>query len=98
MKRGNQGRGGCLEEFEGGANVVKATSAAHRTPVTTPTDGFVGLIGWLTASVSDTTMALAEDGEVLGSKELDMGDSGSKDTRRGDTAGGRRDGSGWFNH
>ena len=22
-----------LEEFEGGANVVKATSAAHRTPV-----------------------------------------------------------------
>ena len=33
MKRGNQGRGACLEEFEGSANVVKATSAAHRTPV-----------------------------------------------------------------
>jgi len=33
VKRGNQGGGTCLEEFEGSANVVKATSAAHRTPV-----------------------------------------------------------------
>ena len=30
---GNQGGGACLEELEGTANVVKATSAAHRTPV-----------------------------------------------------------------
>ena len=33
VKRGNQGRGACLGEFEGSANVVTATSAAHRTPV-----------------------------------------------------------------
>ena len=29
----------------------------------------------LTAFVSDTTMAPAEDGEVLGSRQLDMGNS-----------------------
>ena len=33
VKRSNQGRGARLEEFEGGAYVVKATSDAHRTPV-----------------------------------------------------------------
>ena len=43
---------------------------------TTTTDGFVSLIGWLTASVSDTTMALVGDGEVFGSRQLDMGNSG----------------------
>ena len=31
--RGNQGRGACPEEFDRGANVVKATSVTHRTPV-----------------------------------------------------------------
>ena len=36
----------------------------------------MSLIGWLTAFVSDTTMALVEDGEVLGSRQLDMGNSG----------------------
>ena len=30
---GSQWGGACLEELEGSANVVKATSAAHRTPV-----------------------------------------------------------------
>ena len=75
MKRGNQGRGACPEEFEGSANVVKATSAAWGRQFTTP-DGFVSLIGWLTASVSDTTMALVEDGALLGSRQLDMGNSG----------------------
>ena len=36
----------------------------------------MSLIGWLTASVSDTTMALVEDGALLGSRQLDMGNSG----------------------
>ena len=33
VMRGSQGGGVCLEELEGSANVVKATSAAHRTSV-----------------------------------------------------------------
>ena len=33
-------------------------------------------MGRLTAFVSQTTMALVEDGEVLGSRQLDMGHSG----------------------
>ena len=33
VNRGNLGGGACLKEFEGSANVVEATSAAHRTPV-----------------------------------------------------------------
>ena len=49
-------------------------------PFTTPPDGFVSLIGWLTAFVSDTTMALVEDGKVLGSRQLDMGNPGLGDT------------------
>ena len=36
----------------------------------------MSLIGWLTAFVSDTTMALVEDGALLGSRQLDMGNSG----------------------
>jgi hypothetical protein len=43
---------------------------------TTPRDGFVNLIGWLTAFVSDTTMALVEDGALLGTSQLDMGNAG----------------------
>ncbi len=43
---------------------------------TTTPDGFVSLIGWLTAFVSDTTMALVEDGEMLGSRQLAMGNVG----------------------
>ena len=31
----------------------------------------------LTAFVGDTTMALVEDGEVIGSSQLDMGNPGS---------------------
>ena len=76
MKRGNQGGGACLEEFEGDANVVKATSAAIEHKFTPPPDGFVSLMGRLTAFVSETTMALVENGEVLGSRQLDMGNSG----------------------
>ena len=34
------------------------------------------MIGWLTASVSDTTMTLVEDGTLLGPRQLDMGNSG----------------------
>ena len=44
---------------------------------TTPRDGFVNLIGWLTAFVSDTTKALVEYGTLLGSRQLDMGNVGS---------------------
>ncbi len=71
-----QGRGACLDELEGSANVVKATSAAHRTPVHDAARWFVNLMGWLTAFVSNATMALAEDGAALGSRQLDMGNSG----------------------
>ena len=39
-------------------------------------DGIVSLIGWLTVFVSDTIMALVEDGEMLGSRQLDMRNSG----------------------
>lgn len=48
MKRGNQGGCACPEELEGSANVVKATSAAIEHQFTRP-DGYVSLIGWLTA-------------------------------------------------
>ena len=37
---------------------------------------FVSLMGMLTATVLDTTMALVEAGELLGSAQLDMGYSG----------------------
>ena len=35
------------------------------------------LVGWLTVLVDNHTMALVEDGEVLGSTQLDKGISGS---------------------
>ncbi len=76
MKRGNQGRGACLGEFEGSANVVTATSAAHRTPVHDDAGWFCELMGRLPAFVSNTTMALVEDGVSVGSTQLDMGNSG----------------------
>ena len=58
MKRGNQGEGSCLKGFEAGANEAKATSAAIEHEFTTTPDGFVSLMGRLTAFVIDTTMAL----------------------------------------
>ena len=64
MNRGNQGGGACLGEFEGSANVVKATPLPIERQFTTPKDGFVSLIGWLTALVSDTTTALVEHGAL----------------------------------
>ena len=36
----------------------------------------MSLIGWLTAFVSDTTIALVEEGTLLGTRQLDMGNSG----------------------
>ncbi len=71
MKRGNQGRGACLGEFEGSANLVKAPPLPIERQFTTTPDGFVSLFGSLTAFVSDTTMALVEDGEVLGSRQAE---------------------------
>ena len=76
MNRRNQGRGACLEELEEGAKVVKATSAGIEHQFTTMPDGFVSLMGNLTGFVSNTTMAPVEDGEVLGSRQHDMGNSG----------------------
>ena len=76
MKRGNQGRGACLEEFEGGANVAKATSAATERQFTTTPDGLVSLVGRLTAFASKTMLALIENGASLRSSQLDMGNSG----------------------
>ena len=49
---------------------------ADECQFTTPRDGFVSLIEWLTAFVSDTTMALVEDGALLGSRQPDRGNSG----------------------
>jgi len=74
--RSGQGGGACLEELEGSANVVKAASVAWR-PLTHDAKRWFCELDWmLTAFVSDTTMALVEDGEVLGSRQLDMGNSG----------------------
>ena len=73
---GNRAGGACLEELERSASVAKATSAAHRTPVTTPTDGTVSLIGWLTTSVTDTTMALVGHGALPESRQLAIWNSG----------------------
>ena len=39
-------------------------------------DGFVSSMGWLTAFVSDSTMALVEDGTLLRPRQFDMGNSG----------------------
>ena len=36
----------------------------------TPKDSFVRSMEWLTAFVSDTTMALVEGGELLGPRQL----------------------------
>ena len=47
--------------------------------LTAPRDGFVSSMGWLTAFVSDSTMALVEDDALLGPRQLDMGHSGSKE-------------------
>ena len=60
----NRGGVACLEELEGSANVVKATPLPIERQFTTPKDGFVSLIGWLTALVSDTTTALVEHGAL----------------------------------
>ena len=36
----------------------------------------MSLIGWLTAFMSNTKMALVEDGTLLGPRRFDMGNSG----------------------
>ena len=43
---------------------------------TPPRDGFVSLIGELTAFVSESTITFAEYGEVIGSWQLAMRNSG----------------------
>ena len=50
-------------------------SLSQRCAQTMTPDGFVGFVGWLTAFVSETTMALVEVGNVLGSRQLAMGNS-----------------------
>ena len=58
------------------ALMVKATSAAIERQFFTLPDGFLSLMGRLTAFVSINTMALVEDAEVFGSRQLDTGNSG----------------------
>jgi hypothetical protein len=66
----------CLEELEGGANVVKVTPIPHRTHAHDAATNPVGLMGWLTTLVCDTPMALVEAAEVFGPRQLDMRNSG----------------------
>ena len=63
-------RGGdaCLEEFDGRANVAKATSVALRAVTKKPRCGSVSSMNWLTAFTSDITVALVEDGALFGPK------------------------------
>ena len=44
-------------------------------PCYSPEAGVVSLIGGFTTFVSDTALALVEDGALLGSRQLDMGNS-----------------------
>ena len=73
VMRGSQGGGACLEELQDSANVVKATSAAIEHQFTRTPDGFMSLMGRLTAFGSNTTMALVEHGALLGPRHSDMG-------------------------
>ena len=65
-----------MEELEGSANVVEAAFVAWRSLTHDAERWFVSFIGWLTAFVSDTTMALVEHGALPGSRQLDMGNVG----------------------
>ena len=56
--------------------MVKAASVAWRPLTHDAERWFVSLMGTLTAFMSDTTMALVEDGRLLGTRQLDMGNSG----------------------
>jgi len=73
---GNRERGTCLEGLEGNANVVTAAPPPIEHQFTTTPDGFVSLMGRLTAFASNTMMALIENGASLKSRQLDMGNSG----------------------
>ena len=76
---GNRGRGACLDGLEGNANIVTATPLPIEHQFTTTPDGFVRLVGRLTAFASNTIMALIENGASLGSRQLDVGNSGRND-------------------
>ena len=52
MKRGNQGRGACPEEFEGSANVVKATSAAWG-PLTHHAERWLCELDWMVDGIRE---------------------------------------------
>ena len=64
--------GRCLEELVESANVAKAASFAWRT-ATTPRAGFVSSMAWLTASVSDTTMAPSHTAKAEARMGLGLG-------------------------
>ena len=76
---GNRGRGACLDGLEGNANIVTATPLPIEHQFTTTPDGFVRLVGRLTAFASNTIMALIANGASLGSRQLDVGNSGRND-------------------
>ena len=62
--------GGCddvLEQERGG----REFTTQLEIKLTTPSDGSVSLMGPLTANVSDTTLAVVEDGASVGSRQLE---------------------------
>ena len=68
-----------LVRLSGGPTVDPSPIGLHDLTnriAATPTDGLVSLMGSLTAFVSETTMALIEDSASLGSRQIDMGNSG----------------------
>ena len=58
--------------------MVKAASVAWRPLTHDAERWFVSLMETLTAFVSYTTMALVEEGRLLGTRQLDMGNSGQE--------------------
>jgi hypothetical protein len=58
-------------ELEWSANVERAASVTGSRQFKMPTDGFVSVMGCLTAFVNDTTMAPVKDDEVIGSRQAD---------------------------
>ncbi len=68
--------GAWLEELEGSPYVVKAASVAWRL-LTNDSERWFCELDWnVPGLVSDTTMALVEDGALLWPRQSDMGNPG----------------------
>ena len=71
--------GGALQSMDKSATMGRlgvTRNRAWKVGFTPLTGTRVGLTGCATAFVSDTTMALVEDGEVFGSRRFDTSNSG----------------------